>query len=53
MDERWQWAIMDQEDFLAMISSDGFLNDPLVKTRKCSLGFLVQDLHESCCNSQS
>lgn len=33
MDERWKWDSMPAESFLKMVSSDGFLGDPLVKTQ--------------------
>lgn len=33
MDERWKWDSMPAETFVKMVSSDGFLGDPLVKTQ--------------------
>lgn len=33
MDERWIWEAMSAEDFVNMISDDGFLGDPCVKTQ--------------------
>ena len=33
MDERWKWESMPAESFVKMVSSDGFLGDPLVKTQ--------------------
>ena len=33
MDERWKWDSMPAESFVRMVSSDGFLGDPLVKTQ--------------------
>ncbi|RAH69478.1 scytalone dehydratase arp1 [Aspergillus aculeatinus CBS 121060] len=33
MDDRWFWPEMQADDFLAMISSEGFLGDPCVKTQ--------------------
>lgn len=33
MDERWKWDSMPAESFVKMVSSDGFLGDPLVKTQ--------------------
>ena len=33
MDERWKWDFMPAESFVEMVSSDGFLGDPLVKTQ--------------------
>ncbi len=33
MDDRWLWEAMPAEEFVNMISSDGFLGDPLIKTQ--------------------
>ncbi len=33
MDERWKWDSMSAESFVKMVSSDGFLGDPLIKTQ--------------------
>lgn len=33
MDDRWKWDAMSAEKFVEMISSNGFLGDPLVKTQ--------------------
>lgn len=33
MDDRWNWDAVSAERFVEMISSDGILGDPLVKTQ--------------------
>lgn len=33
MDDRWKWDAMSAEKFVEMVSSDGFLGDPLIKTQ--------------------
>ncbi|QGA19299.1 hypothetical protein EYB26_006988 [Talaromyces marneffei] len=47
MDERWYWPEMEADDFIAMVSSEGFLGDPCIKTQHLLGGHWYEPISET------